>query len=79
MINVRHLGTEKSAQIRQETAQAYMLKVEDAVYSARAKGHTSLRQLAAYMNSRGIKTIHGKEWTVSTAQRIVSQMDKQSN
>lgn len=76
VIKVRHLGTEKSSQIRQETSKAYMLKVEDAVHAARAKGHTSLRQLAAYMNQKGIRTIHGKEWTVSTAQRIVSQMDK---
>lgn len=75
VMNVRHLGTEKSSQIRQETAKAYMLKVEDAVHAARAKGYVSLRQLAAYMNERGIRTIHGKEWTVSTAQRIVAQMD----
>jgi DNA invertase Pin-like site-specific DNA recombinase len=76
VMKVRHLGTEKSSQIRQQTSKAYMLKVEDAVHAARAKGHTSLRQLATYMNERGIKTLQGKQWTVSTAQRIIAQMDR---
>lgn len=75
VMKVRHMGTAKSAQVRQTMSQAYLLKVEDAIHAARAKGHTSLRQLAAYMNERGIKTINGKAWTASTAQRVLAQLD----
>lgn len=68
-------GQAKSAKVRQAMSSDYLLKVEDAIHAAHAKGHTSLRQLAAYMNQRGIKTITGKDWTASTAQRLVAQLN----
>ncbi|WP_323881945.1 recombinase family protein [Aeromonas caviae] len=68
-------GQARSAKVRQAMSSDYLLKVEDAIHAARAKGHTSLRQLAAYMNQRGIKTITGKDWTASTAQRLIAQLN----
>lgn len=67
------LGQQKSAQVRQAMAQDYLQMVEDTMLAAEAKGHTSYRQIAAYMNQKGIKTINGKEWSVSTVQRLKAQ------
>ncbi|QRG77508.1 recombinase family protein [Citrobacter sp. R56] len=70
---VIRLGQQKSAHVRQAMAQDYLQMVEDTMLAAEAKGHSSYRQIAAYMNQKGIKTINGKEWSVSTVQRLKGQ------
>lgn len=71
---VRAAGTAASAAARNAMAADYLQTIEDAFLAGKAKGYTSVRQLAAYMNERGFKTINGKEWTSSTVQRISKQL-----
>lgn len=74
LMPVREQGTAASAKARNAMAADYLKTVEDAFLAGKAKGYTSVRQLAAYMNERGFKTINGKEWTSSTVQRISKQL-----
>lgn len=73
---VMHLGQQKSAKVRQSMAQDYLQRVEDTLLAAQAKGFTSYRQIASYMNEKGIRTINGKEWSVSTVQRLKKQQQQ---
>jgi DNA invertase Pin-like site-specific DNA recombinase len=49
--------------------------IAPAVEQAQAEGHTSLRQIAAYLNAQTITTPRGKQWTataVANAQRLIA-------
>jgi Recombinase len=38
-------------------------------------GAVSLRQIAAELNAKGIKTARGKEWSPMQVQRVIERMD----
>jgi hypothetical protein len=55
---------------RREAAVAYAEMVAPAIREARAAGAKSLREIAAVLNGRGVKSPHGAQWraqTVATA------------
>ncbi|WP_206074825.1 recombinase family protein, partial [Alexandriicola marinus] len=40
-----------------------------------AEGHTTLRAIAAELNSRGIRTRRGGQWRVSTVRNLLARMN----
>ena len=40
----------------------------------RSAGAVSLRQIAAELNAKGIKTVRGKEWSAMQVQRILERV-----
>ncbi|NDO82101.1 hypothetical protein CJP72_15415 [Citrobacter sp. NCU1] len=74
--NVQKLGQQKSAQVRQAMSQDYLQMIEDTMLAAEAKGFNSYRKIAEYMNTKGIRTITGKKWSVSTVQRLKGQSER---
>lgn len=72
---VRHLGNAASAAVRSAAADAYATSIEDNILAAKAKGHTSLRAIAAYLDSKGIKTPRGAAFTAAAVQRIINRIE----
>lgn len=71
---VAHKGNAASAAVRSAAATVYATSIEDSIYAARAKGHTSLRAIAAYLNEKGITTPRGAAFTAAAVQRIINRI-----
>lgn len=48
--------------------------IEPAIKEAQAAGHTSLRQIAAYLNAQSIQTPRGKLWTATAVKNALEQL-----
>lgn len=66
-----HRGAAASAAKRGAKAAARSADLLPVIRGAQANGATSLRQIAAVLNERGIKTARGGEWTAVQVQRIL--------
>ncbi len=55
-------------------AQERAKEIAPAIEEARAAGHTSLRQIAAYLNDQGIQTPRGKAWTATAVRNAMEQL-----
>lgn len=64
-----------ATQISRANEQAASL--HDVIAGARAKGHTSLRELAAYLNAAGVPAARGGEWSAATVRRVLLRLAKQ--
>jgi DNA invertase Pin-like site-specific DNA recombinase len=53
-------------------AQARAKLIAPAIEQARAEGHTSLRQIAAYLNAQTITTPRGKNWTATAVAHAIT-------
>lgn len=71
---VAHKGNAASAAVRTATATAYATSIEDNILAAQTKGFTSLRAIASYLDSKGIKTPRGKTFTAAAVQRIMQRL-----
>ena len=71
LAGVYRKGLLRSLESRQEASTARADKVRPHIEQARAEGCSSLREIAAYLNSRGIRTVRGKEWQASQVQRVI--------
>ncbi|WP_314143842.1 recombinase family protein [Buttiauxella noackiae] len=72
---VHQQGNIASAQKRSALADNYTKQIEDNILAAISKGYTSYRKLAEYLNNKGIKTRHGKEWSAVTVRRVKLSID----
>jgi len=63
-------GALLSAQRRRETAQDRAAKVRQYIEQARDEGHRSYRNIAAYLDRRGIRTSRGRAWTATAVRRV---------
>jgi DNA invertase Pin-like site-specific DNA recombinase len=68
---VRATGIAASAAKRSATARERNAKVRAHIDVARSEGHTSLGQIAGYLNSRGFKTARGANWTPTAVRRTL--------
>ncbi len=65
-------GNAASAAARSETAAKRREDLLPVIEDIRAAGETSLRQIAAALNTRGITTARGGEWSAVQVQRILA-------
>lgn len=66
-------GAKASATVRSEKADKRVDDVLPHLEGIRAAGHTSLRQIAAQLNAKGIPTPRGGEWSAVQVQRLVDK------
>lgn len=64
----RKVGSAKRSQMASEWAKDVLPVIADIRYS----GKTTLRQIAAELNSRGIETRRGGQWTAVQVQRVIT-------
>jgi DNA invertase Pin-like site-specific DNA recombinase len=67
----RRLGTRASAKARQARATQRRRDISPIVDDLRAKGATSLRQLAGRMNEARIPAPRGGQWTAAQVRRVI--------
>src|SRR4051794_29939361 len=63
--------TRRSAEVRRERAQEHASRVAPVLAELRAAGATSLRALAAALNSKGVPAPGGGTWHANTVRRVV--------
>lgn len=68
---VRSRGIAASAEKRSAVARERNAKVRAHIDVAKSEGHTSLGQIAAYLNARGFKTARGAHWTPTAVRRTL--------
>jgi DNA invertase Pin-like site-specific DNA recombinase len=68
---VRATAIAASVASRSATARERNAKVRAHIDVARSEGHTSLGQIAGYLNSRGFKTARGANWTPTAVRRTL--------
>jgi DNA invertase Pin-like site-specific DNA recombinase len=66
-----HLGTKASVAVRGAKAAKRAADILPIIEAIRAEGNTSLRQIAAALNERGIATPRGAEWTSVQVLRLL--------
>ena len=66
-------GLQRSVAARQEASSERAEKVRPHIEQAKAEGHCSLRQIADYLNGKGIKTSRGNEWQAAQVQRVIGR------
>lgn len=66
------LGAQASATVRTRNAAKRAEDVQPIIEAIRAEGNTSLRQIAAALNERGITTARGGEWSAVQVARVLS-------
>jgi DNA invertase Pin-like site-specific DNA recombinase len=66
-------GRAASIQVRQQIAAQRAADVLPTVEILRSEGATSLRELAAGLNERGIQTARGGNWSAVQVQRLLAQ------
>jgi DNA invertase Pin-like site-specific DNA recombinase len=66
-------GNAESAKVRAEQASKRAQDLLPVIESIKAEGATSLRQIAAVLNERGITTARGGEWSAVQVQRIMAR------
>ncbi len=60
-----------SLRARQERSKAKARDLAPIIEELRASGATSLRQIAAGLNAKGIRTARGKDWSAGQVQRLL--------
>lgn len=65
----------RSIATRQTQADDRARSIQDDIAELRAEGRTSLRQLAAGLNQRGIETPRGAAWKAASVQRLLARLD----
>jgi DNA invertase Pin-like site-specific DNA recombinase len=60
-----------SLRTRQERSKAKARDLAPIIEELKAAGATSLRQIAAGLNAKGIKTARGGEWSAGQVQRLL--------
>jgi DNA invertase Pin-like site-specific DNA recombinase len=66
-------GTERSAKVRMAAADERAGQVMEYIRSAQAAGAGSLREIAAYLNERGIPTARGRTWDATAVARVLKR------
>jgi DNA invertase Pin-like site-specific DNA recombinase len=66
-------GALASADVRSTRAKRRAANIEPIVADIQASGATSLRQIAAALNERHIRTARGKEWTATQVMRVLDR------
>jgi DNA invertase Pin-like site-specific DNA recombinase len=66
-------GNKASAKVRSERAQRHAVDLLPVIESIKAEGATSLREIAAGLNQRGITTRRGGEWSAVQVMRVTEQ------
>jgi DNA invertase Pin-like site-specific DNA recombinase len=64
---------EAAAKVRVAAADDRAAKVMHYVEEAKASGHHSLRQIAAYLDQRGVTTARGKSWTATAVKNMIAR------
>lgn len=64
-------GNRASVKVRQANAEKRAADLLPVIEQARADGATSLRQIATFLNQRGIPTARGCAWNAAQVQRIL--------
>jgi DNA invertase Pin-like site-specific DNA recombinase len=70
---VARKGALASAALRSGKARSRAADIRPIVADIQASGATSLRQIAAALNERHIRTARGKEWTATQVMRVLGQ------
>jgi DNA invertase Pin-like site-specific DNA recombinase len=77
---IAHLGRLASAQVRQERARQRAADLVPIIADLRKRGVTSLRQIAAALNERGVPAPRGGAWAPAQVHRVVDQsLDEKPN
>lgn len=64
----------RSLEVRQKLAESRLQSVRPHVEEARSDGRYSLRQIAAYLNAKGVRTTRGNEWSASEVRRVLMRL-----
>ena len=73
LAKVRHLAVEASAEVRAAKADQAAADIAPTIREIQAVGLTSLRQIAAELDRRGIPTPKGSKWTATAVKRVVER------
>ena len=76
LAGVYRKGLLRSLESRQEASTARADKVRPHIEQAKAEGHSSLREIAGYLNAKGITTSRGKSWQASQVKRVLGLQHK---
>lgn len=71
----RKAGAPASLKVRQEKANQYAKTVEDALWSCKARGFTTLQSIADCLNGKGLTTPRGASFTAMTVSRLVTKLN----
>lgn len=66
------VASAKGGKTMQDKARARAAVIAPAIEAARAAGHMSLRQIAAYLNDQSIQTPRGKSWTATAVRNTLA-------
>jgi DNA invertase Pin-like site-specific DNA recombinase len=70
----RNTDTTRATARRTQLADAYVADLSEVVEDIKAQGTTSLSGIARELNSRGITTRRGGEWSASTVMRMMDRL-----
>lgn len=65
-------GAKASAAARSGASKDRAEKVLPHIKEAKQQGHSSLRAIAAYLNSKGIRTTRGRNWSATQVSRVLA-------
>ena len=71
---VARRGNKASATVRAEQANKRSQDILPVIDAIKAEGNTSLREIAAALNERGITTPRGGEWSATQVQRVLARL-----
>ena len=71
--SVARKGNAASIKARSDSAAKWALDITTEVNAVRADGATSLRQIAAGLNARGVAARRGGEWTAAQVRQLLQQ------
>jgi DNA invertase Pin-like site-specific DNA recombinase len=74
-LSQRDVGSVRGNAARARKADARSADLMPVVQDIRAEGHTSLRQIAAGLTARGIRTPRGREWTATAVKNLVVRLE----
>lgn len=75
----RRKGSRIASDARQKRASKRATLLSSKLAEIRSEGATSLRQIAAELNSRGIRTARGGQWRATQVKRLLERIEAQSN
>jgi DNA invertase Pin-like site-specific DNA recombinase len=73
LAKVRHMAVEASAEVRGAKADRAAADIAPTIREIRTAGASSLRQIAAELDRRGIPTPRGRKWTATAVKRTVER------
>jgi DNA invertase Pin-like site-specific DNA recombinase len=72
-------GNAESAIVRARKAHRFASDISNFIWQAIQAGHTSLREIAASLNQRGLTTPRGGQWTATQVKRVMEQATWSAN